>query len=243
MIRIKRFIEKWHKSFIERKNYGNRGHQPFFHLATQYLRRSENEVIVDVGAGDGAFADLVVKEGPITNLYPLDQNDLSVLELKKRFGKAAHYRAPDKMPFNDSTVSFVHCSHIIEHLTHSDLYVLLSEFNRVLIPGGRLVISAPLLWEGFYNDLSHIKPYNHTVITSYLCKRTANPTAKSISESFRVLDLKYRYAFITENEFSGSIYVIVDAIMYFFKILFYMLGFRRYQKSGYIIILEKSDPT
>ena len=47
-----------------------------------------------------------------------------------------------KTPFNDNSVSFVSCFHVIEHV--SDDRAALAELNRILLPGGKAVICVPV---------------------------------------------------------------------------------------------------
>ena len=50
----------------------------------------------------------------------------------------------DLSPFGDETVLEIYASHVLEHLSyHNDLGAALKEFNRVLVPGGRLRASVP----------------------------------------------------------------------------------------------------
>ena len=41
--------------------------------------------------------------------------------------------------------------------------------DRCLKNNGYIIISTPLLWYGFYDDLSHVKPYNPEVLLKYFC--------------------------------------------------------------------------
>lgn len=41
----------------------------------------------------------------------------------------------DKLPFNDASVSTIHCYHFLEHLSGTDAIAFLREAERVMIPG------------------------------------------------------------------------------------------------------------
>src|SRR5690606_13713379 len=80
-----------------------------------------------------------------------------------------------------------------EHLQPQEVYETMKELNRCCRPGGAIVISAPLLWSGFYDDLSHIKPYPPASFVKYLSKVGATATRSLITDKFKVERLQYRY--------------------------------------------------
>ena len=158
--------------------------------------------------------------------------------------KSAYYKAPSTLPFANTTVAYLHCSHLIEHLSPQDLYAFLQEVDRVLAPQGIAVISSPLLWDRFYDDLSHIKPYNPKVLIKYLCEddaleRTLDRTANAIARNYRVEELVYRYRII-RDESLGSPYFIMDMCIRLLQSLIFNFGLRRYQKNGYTLIVRKT---
>lgn len=48
-----------------------------------------------------------------------------------------------KLPFEDSCLDRVYCSHVLEHFSYHDLKALLLEMHRVLRPGGKILIAVP----------------------------------------------------------------------------------------------------
>ncbi len=50
----------------------------------------------------------------------------------------------------------VHCLHMLEYFLPEDIHQILSEMDRVVDDNGTLVIKTPLMWDGFYSDLTHI---------------------------------------------------------------------------------------
>jgi hypothetical protein len=64
-----------------------------------------------------------------------------------------------KWPWEDNTVSEVHASHFVEHLTQSERCHFANELHRVLIPGGKATIIVPH-WASCraYGDPTHKWP-------------------------------------------------------------------------------------
>lgn len=94
--------------------------------------------ILDVGAGDGHFAQSVFKEIDVG----MDPDILALHEARKR----ATYlslcvSSATEMPFRSSTFSTVICNSVLEHIP--DLTKTLAESFRVLRRGGHFVCSVP----------------------------------------------------------------------------------------------------
>jgi len=235
---MKNIITSWKKDFLLRKKYAVPSREPFFALAGTFLPHNENAVIIDIGAGDGAFASFLELNNRYKGLHLLDQNEGTVKELQKVFRNVHQYTAPEKLPFQNNPADFLHLSHIVEHFDHPDLYRLLSECVRVLRKDGILVISAPLLWDRFYDNLSHIRPYNPSVFTHYLCKGHANATSEFLTTDFEVKNLTYRYRSVQLFEV-GAQYFFLDVLLRILRVILTKCGFRKYTKNGFTLILQR----
>ena len=229
-----------------RRTYCGRGRAPFYLLAGRYLPDDPDAVVVDVGAGTGDFADLLDLANRYRNLHLLDGNRATVQELAGRFAGATHQVCPDPLPFADGTVDFLHSSHLIEHLDGSALLAFLGQCDRVLRPGGVLVMSAPLLWDLFYEDVSHVKPYTPGIFSSYLCGGGGQRSAGAVSEMYCVEELVYRNRFTRSSyiEGAGHRVIAVDLAVQACRKLAGYLGFGTYERTGYTIVLRKvaTDP-
>lgn len=164
-----------------------------FSLGLQYLQGG-SITVVDVGCGFSDFASQVQQKNPMAVTYYLDGNPDTVEKLRMQGYNAQMYHAPERLPFDNGQIEFIHCSHLIEHLQPQELYMLLQEINRTLAVQGVLVLSAPTLWEGFYDDLSHVRPYPVAVLDTYLTPvpNELSSTRRRISQ-FRREALFYRY--------------------------------------------------
>ncbi len=237
-------IKQYKQRHFLRNEYCTGEREKFYLLAGKYLPSHKESVVVDIGSGDGGFCDTLNLSSKFTGFVLVDSNDESILALKNKYGDkhALKHRIPNKMPFKDKQVDFIHCSHIVEHIEPSDLYKFLKDVDRVLSNNGVLVISAPLFWPRFYDDLSHVKPYNPSVFMKYLSVNYSNTrTSQAISRNYKLLDLVYRYRVEPMNnvKFYGNKFFILDFVLYSFKILFSKIGFRQYIKNGYVLVLQK----
>lgn len=233
-------LEK-HKNIFENiKKYCSGSRLPFFELAQKYLPKNPDSIVVDVGAGNGLFAEHLNLKDKYKNLYLLDGNKNTVDNLRKKFKNAVAYTAPSLLPFEENSVHLIHLSHIVEHLQPDDLHKFLQNLDRVLAKDGVLIISTPLLWDRFYEDLSHVKPYNPEVFIGYLCGEKSQASAENISRDYQIEELVFRYRSVPLGENIFSKYFIVYFLLKVFFIFLSKIGFRKYIKNGYTLILKKS---
>ncbi len=211
--------------------YMTMAREPFFELARPYINQSSS--VLDIGAGDGAFA----KHFERNDFYLFDGNPISVDTLKKDYPNTVLGRLPN-LPFEGAFFDVIHCSHVIEHLHPNEFYETLKEIDRCLSTGGTLIISAPLLWEGFYDDLSHVKPYSPSVIERYLSHGdSSNATSEIISDRYKTQKKVYRTYRqpLSQAIELGSITTLNKVVR---KVL-HMLKATVIVKNGYTIVLSK----
>lgn len=221
----------------KKKRYCTTSRLPFYEIASRHFPQDENSVIIDIGSGKGEFSDYLELDKKYKKVFLLDRNEKTVGELKKSGKNAALYEAPGKIPFENGTVDYIHCSHLVEHLEPESLHLFLQEIDRVLKSGGILCISTPLLWPAFYSDLSHIKPYNPDVFLNYLSGASVNRSRPVISTTYKKLDLTYRYT-SAKPELSSDLF-FVDLILQGFHRLAFALKIRRFRENGYTLVLKK----
>lgn len=239
---MKNYFSKHLLEFKNRQKYCKPSRKPFFDLAVKYIPEGVSGSIVDIGTGDGSFIEMTdlykkFNEG----VYLLDGNNDTVNNLAKKYTdyNVIQHSLPNTLPFGDKTVRFLHMSHIIEHLEHSSLYETLKEVDRVLNDGGILVVSTPLMWDRFWDDLSHVRPYNPDVLRNYMIRGRDNATGSIISTNYNELAFTYRYRsseLISVTSCYFSVYLLIKTLNY----VLLKLGFRRYIKNGYTIALQKA---
>jgi SAM-dependent methyltransferase len=172
----------------ELKQFPRRRHR--LEVEDQYVVRTLSEYgcgrVLDVGCGTGRL----INQLPMP-ACGIDWN-MSNLAQVGRGGVVLQGNAL-ALPFADRNFDGVHCSHLIEHFCPSDAYQALSELGRVTQIDGLLVIRTPVLWRGFYDDLTHIRPYNPKVFLRYLCQEGGQRTFRAHSFQFELVKLRYRY--------------------------------------------------
>ena len=189
-------------------------------IAYSHLR--ECHFILDAGCGEGRF----ISQNP-HKIVGLDWNVESINKCREY-----SYNVIEGdircLPFKNESIPGIHCSHVIEHFLPTDVHNILSEFDRVLNPGGILLIRSPLLWDGFYSDLTHIRPYNPEAIIHYLTPSKEH-TLEHISQDFETIYLKWRYRplQLRNRYFNAAVKV------------FNRWGFPWLQRNGYMLILRK----
>lgn len=127
------------KAWIQRKNY----------IYEVFLK---DKKVIDLGCGEGELVSLDPK-----NIIGVDINK-SVLERLKMKGLQVIESSIDSIPVPDSVFDVVLCNNIIEHLTVDQAYAMLKEAQRILRPGGEIIIITPTP-RTVWNTFGHVKPY------------------------------------------------------------------------------------
>lgn len=122
----------------------------------------ERSNILDVGCGQGRYLMPLSKSHTVVGI---DINRDTVNELNSKGLKVLH---ADEIAQIDIRFDYIIMSHIIEHLLPLQMLETVDGYLELLKDGGELIIATPLLYNEFYDDFDHLKPY----------------TAKSISMLF-----------------------------------------------------------
>ncbi len=239
---LKGWFSQWIRDRRDIARYATSERDIFFSLALQYLPEGP-VTAVDVGCGASNFGKQVMRTNHEAIMHCLDGNFETVETLRKEGFQSRMYLAPERLPFDDQQVGFIHCSHLIEHLQPQELYLLLQEFTRVLSDRGILVISAPILWDGFYNDLSHIRPYSSFVIDNYLISTVekTSHTRKCIKQFRREAKVcRYQKTPVFNTLGLRGESWLMDLVIQLFKKMATRVGMYKLMETGYTVVYQKN---
>lgn len=198
--------------------------------------------ILDAGCGVGNF----IQFDPV-RIEGVDHNPQSLRVARQR-GYTVKKSKVSHMPYQRDTFDGIFCAHVIEHLMPDDVISTLYEFDRVLKKKGILVISAPLLYSRFYNDLTHIKPYPPEAILDYLMdtpQMSTQRTALRKPVRYVMKTLLYRYDYlyyprVEPSRFSNLFQKVPRYVLKIISLASYRVGIKNYFcKNGYTLVLEK----
>lgn len=239
---LKEKYKEWNKTFEMKKKYSGNFPFCFYDLAGKYLPKDENAVIIDIGCGNCRFENYLNLWDKYKHLIVLDGNPITLNELRQNYGDiiTLRYIAPDRIPFDNESIDYIFCSHLIEHLDFKELYELFKEFDRILKVDGILVVSTPMMWVGFYGTFDHVKPYHSHIFKNYFYSKDKNPSYQPISRKYKLEELVYRYhSFVDIHNTTGSSIKGFDFLIQASKYILRAIGIRKYTQTGYTIILRK----
>jgi ubiquinone/menaquinone biosynthesis C-methylase UbiE len=116
---------------------------PDLDLRLRHLRAGvrEGDRALDLGCGDGRFTQELANAGAVA--IGVDVAEAALERARARHPSLEFRLAPvdGPLPLDDNSIDVVWASEVIEHVT--DTASWLSEVRRVLVPGGRLLVTTP----------------------------------------------------------------------------------------------------
>lgn len=82
------------------------------------------------------------------------------------------------IPLNDASVDTVLCNQVLEHVQNPTRF--LGEINRVLSPGGALILTVPFFWP------EHEQPHDHCRFTSFGLRTRLQEAGFSVQEQHKL---------------------------------------------------------
>lgn len=145
----------------------------YFHLINSWVSRKnylyevflKGKKVIDLGCGEGE----ILTHDPV-NFIGVDINKSALERLKKK-GLQVIEASVDSVPVPDQSFDVVLCNNIIEHLTVDQAYNLIREAQRILRPGGELIIITPTP-RTVWNTFGHTKPYTVAAIMKLFRKNS-----------------------------------------------------------------------
>lgn len=137
--------------------------QPYLKFVNDVGAGTDAAPILDLGCGRGEWLEMLKERG--LHVSGVDLNRLFVEECK---AKGLHVELADAIgtlrALSPASVGIISLLHLAEHLNFQTLIELLDQANRVLVPGGGLIIETPnpenalvAQW-AFYMDPTHRNP-------------------------------------------------------------------------------------
>jgi|TARA_B110000259_G_scaffold178988_1_gene217941 SAM-dependent methyltransferase len=117
------------------------------------LKEKKNIKILDVGCGNGENLELIKSWGYL-NIYGTDIAPQMVEECKLK-----NLNVVLDTDLASNNFDLILFSHVIEHIDYPDIIDFFEHFFSKIKKNGKVIIITPCLYNGFYNDIDHIKPY------------------------------------------------------------------------------------
>lgn len=129
------------QAFVDEAPVARAPHVAFLRSALEGLAPGAR--ILDVGAGDAPYRELFSDFDYVTNDWAGTEHEP---DLPYDLIAPAH-----DLPAPDASFDAIVCTQVLEHLPEP--WVAVEEFRRLLVPGGRVIITAPLTW--YLHELPH----------------------------------------------------------------------------------------
>lgn len=166
-------------------------HKAKRHLVKSIITRmkidTHNSKLLDVGCGTGKFLEEMNTWNSWGELIGLDGSDEALKFTKKR--KVANVKKADlekEIPLKDNSIDIITSLDVVEHIENDQH--LVREFNRVLKPGGSLIITVPAhqwLWTYWDDILGHKRRHNQASVEALM--KQANLKVEWISYFYSYL--------------------------------------------------------
>lgn len=213
------------------ERYITMSREPFYEIAKKYIRK--DDVVLDAGCGNADFAKYLNRN----DIYMLDGNSETVGRLKEEYINVFHSDATS-LPFENSFFDVIHTSHLIEHLFPENLYKFMKECDRCLNKDGHLIISAPVMWPHFYDDLSHVKPYNEAVFKRYFLRKNNEESTNSLIGGYEMIESVCRYYLLEDEELCSDTKAGL-LFLWVIKKIKEVLNIKMLGKNGFTLVLKK----
>jgi 2-polyprenyl-3-methyl-5-hydroxy-6-metoxy-1,4-benzoquinol methylase len=153
---------QWEERYVEHEMAHVR------HLLVPGLCPVEGARVLEFGCNIGATAVVLAHLGAQVTAVDIDGDLLEIAALNARrygLGERIHFErlvSGGRLPLLDDAVSVITCNSVLEYVPHAQLRAVLRELDRVLEPGGRLLVF------GTSNRLWPREVHSQRWLTNYL---------------------------------------------------------------------------
>ena len=143
--------------------------------------------ILDVGCGNGDNLVFLKKLG-FFNLVGVDISQ-EMIDISK--GKGFEIYSVDDIS-NKGGFDLILFSHILEHVGYPEIKDLLEYYFALANPNAHVIIIMPLMYDGFYFDVDHIKPYYANGLQWLFSEDRLSSRQYSSQYRLNLLDIRFR---------------------------------------------------
>ena len=130
------------------------------------MDNSKEYKLLEIGSGLCRFIDIIKQLYPNIKITCYEINSkLAALAQSKGFSVIQGNFLENKI--ESESYDIIHCSHVIEHFQYPAITNVLDEFMRIIKANGTIIIRSPLMWNAFFHDIDHIRPYPPESIKNY----------------------------------------------------------------------------
>lgn len=126
------------------------------------IPKKKDQRILDIGCGDGVLLSQI-KSG---RLYGVDLDESSLIYATAKIKAKLLKSGAEKLPFRNNFFEVVMATEIIEHLTNPQL--MLAEIQRVLKPGGKIIITTPIKLTSGLTDPLHVREFSPAELSALI---------------------------------------------------------------------------
>lgn len=142
------------------------------------LDHQKNYKLLEVGSGLCRFVKKIHKLFPNITISCVEINN-NLAKIAENEGCKVYNTNFLENDIESDSFDIVHCSHVIEHFDYPKVRLVIDELLRITKTDGFLIIRSPLMWEHFYDDLDHVRPYPPQSIINYLY----NPQQQTVGKN------------------------------------------------------------
>ncbi len=194
--------------------------------------------ILDVGCGLGHNLNLLKSNGYLN----ITGTDISAEMRLAASRNGNEVLAPEELEKKEKFDAILF-SHVLEHIGYENIQNFLEGYFSLLKNGGMVIICMPLIYDGFYHDVDHIKPYYAKGLVA-LFSNSSIPRQYSSNVRLKLIDINYikeillPYHLRCRHIRSLGNYVVLGILTFLcFALKFLSLGLVS-KKVSYIAVLK-----
>lgn len=143
------YFEKDYDSLLSQEDYFHNQHKldsRYNGILDNLERWHPRGDLLEIGCAGGFFLDIARKRG--WNVRGVEITDVGHAHATGELGLDVHHGSFPPAPFADESFDVVYAGHVVEHMRHP--VAGFADMNRMLRPGGVLLIEVPTYVDSFY---------------------------------------------------------------------------------------------